>query len=854
MAFLSRIRALFRRDAITDEISEELQFHIDARADEWRRRGIPAAEAQRRARDRFGNVARLRDEGYDVRGGGVMETIWQDLKFAVRLWKQQPGFALTAVMTLAIGIGAVTAIFSVAEATFLRPLPFPNPEQLVRPGVHVPRPDGTTGRPTPSLDDFRRWQSRSDVFSKVAASSNVSGGAIIDGAAVERIAIRGISEDYFAIYGVKMLLGRAFTREEMHVADAPVVILGHAFWQRQFGGRLDVVGQALRYDNKTATIVGVAPAHFESTTPVFVPLRLPVEEQGRRGLGRPGFILGRLQPGLTIPDAEARLTSAMPAGERTSLSSQLDSARASSRTTVYVLLAAVGFILLIACVNVAGLLLGRGAARQAELAVRASLGAGRARLLRQLLTESVLLALVASLAGLAMAWLGLDALVANIPLSISVNAPVAINMTVLLVTLALVVPTAVLFGLLPALRLSRSNLTQPLSRAGRQHAGGLSRRGGRWLIGAEVALAVVLVAGAGLMLRSFAKISAVELGIATEHVLTLDVVPLVTAPSAQTDYYTALLAQVRTMPGVVAAGAADGFPLNGSTSYSQATVDGQPVDINPLRMLPGYAEALGLPLTAGRYPQPGETTAALVNVAGAQKMFNGAPAIGRRFLYGQSGETFTVVGVVANSRHGGPFGETLDWVFVPFRPTEASIRTAAPLTVVIRTAGNAPGLGERVQQVAHSLGPKVLIERVRSGEEWLSRTVVTPRRRMVLLTLLGTLGLVLTLIGVFGMTAYAVARRTQEIGIRMVFGAQSGQVVGSVVRDTLLPVSLGIVAGLVGAGLSTRAIQSFLFQTEPIDIPTFTGVAVVLLLTGCVAAWLPARRAARINPIDALRS
>jgi len=842
---LHRFRALFRRDVISDEIREELAYHVEMRIEELQRRGVDRAEAERQVHRRFGNVAKLRDEGYDVRGGGLMETMWQDLTFAVRLWKQQKGFALTAILTLALGIGAVTAIFSVAQATLLRPLPYPHPEQLMH--VSVPM-----GEPSPSFDDFRLWQGQTGVFSLVAAYGSAFGGTIAEGDELERISVIGVSEDYFRVFGTRVALGREFTRDDMNAAAPPVVILGHGYWQRKFGGRDDIVGQTLRYDNLTATIIGVLPVTFNRTTPVFRPLRIAAEEQGRRGTGRVS-VVGRLQPDLTIADAEARLAAALPEGERATFSSMLESAQAGSRTTVYVLSAAVGFILLIACVNVAGLLLGRSAARQAELAVRASLGAGRLRLVRQLLTESVLLAFAGSLLGVTFAWLGLDALVANIPLSVPTDAPVQINVTVLLVTLGLVIPTAVIFGLYPALRVSKGNLTQPMARAGRQQAAGLSRRGGRWLMGVEVALAVVLVAGAGLMLQSVARIAAVDLGFEPTGLITMEVVPVGGTAAAHADYYTRLRQSIRALPGVQAVGAVNNFPLAGTTSYSGVQVDGKRIGINPFEVLPGYGEALGLAVRAGTLPADTDTTGAFVSQAAATAMFGDTPAIGRQFSTSTDAPPYTVRAVVSDSLHGGPFGETLPAVYLPFAPTEASVRRGTALTMVIRVAEAPPGFVDRLRQSATSIGPRVLIERIRSGDEWLATTVITPRRRMVLLTLLGGLGLVLTLIGVFGMTAYAVTRRTQEIGIRMVFGAQAGQVVGGVVRDTLLPVTLGIVAGLIGAGLSTRAIQSFLFETEPIDVPTFAAVALVLLLTGCLAAWIPARRAARINPVDALR-
>lgn len=487
------------------------------------------------------------------------------------------------------------------------------------------------------------------------------------------------------------------------------------------------------------------------------------------------------------------------------------------------------------------------------MAVRASLGAGRLRLMRQLLTESVLLACAGAALGVTFAWLGLDALVANIPLSMPTNAPAQINVTVLLVALGLAIPTAVIFGLYPALRVSKGNLTEPLARAGRQQAAGLSRRGGRWLMGAEVALAVVLVAGSGLMLRSFARIAAVDLGFEPTGLITMEVVPVGGTAAAHADYFDRLRQSIGRLPGVQAVGAVDNFPLAGRTAYSGVQVDGKRISINPFQVLPGYGEALGLPVRAGSLPVDSDATGASVSQAAATAMFGDTPAVGRQFSTSNTAPPYTVRAVVADSLHGGPFGETLPAVYLPFAPTETSVRRGSALTFVIRVGEAPPAFVDQLRQAASSLGPRVLIERIRSGDEWLATTVVTPRRRMVLLTLLGSLGLVLTLIGVFGMTAYAVSRRTQEIGIRMVFGAQAGQVVASVVRDTLLPVTLGIVAGVGGAGLSTRAIQSFLFETDPIDLPTFAVVALVLLLTGCLAAWLPARRAARINPVDALR-
>jgi predicted permease len=527
---------------------------------------------------------------------------------------------------------------------------------------------------------------------------------------------------------------------------------------------------------------------------------------------------------------------------------------------VYVLAGAVGFILLIGCVNVAGLLLGRGTARQAELAVRVSLGAGRWRLVRQLLTESLVLAVAGGAVGVLLAWVSLDSLVANIPTSLPANTPAQINLAVLGATVLLLIPTTLLFGLAPALRLSRAGLSSTLARAGRQQATPLSRRAGQFLIGAEVALAVVLVAGAGLMLRSFAKISDVDLGFHPEGLVTLEVQSLESTPQAQLDYYTVLLDAIRRIPGIESAGAVNIFGLGTSTSYSSVAVGGKSVSINPLDYRPGYFEAIGVTVRAGRLPTDDDLTGgrlvAVINETAARAMFAGAPALGRTFTQaGDKTQTpVTVVAVIADTLHGGPLGRVLPQVYVPFVPAPDSPPWSRALVVTVRPSSSVPDLANRLRQTALGVGPRVLVERIREGNDWFADRVVTPRRRTVLLSLLGGLGLVLAMVGVFGMTAYSVTRRTQEIGVRMVFGAQPGAMVARIVRDAGIPILIGTVAGLAGATLATKAISSFLFQTTPVDVPTFSVVALVLVMAGCLAAWLPARRAARVDPVSALRS
>jgi putative ABC transport system permease protein len=800
-----------------------------------------------------------------------MDAIVQDVRYGVRQLLRQRGSSVVAVLTLALGIGASTAIFSVVDAVMLRPLPYPNPEQLVTLGVVETRPDGTTSQPTPSLEDLRFWQAADDIFSHVAGSGQAFRGRIVEGPEPERIEVRLFTESYLSMLGVVPLVGRDFTRADMDPGSPLVALLGYGYWQSRFGGR-DVIGETIQLEEDIATIVGVLPQWFNASTPVTLPLRMTPQEVGRRGLGSRLGVSARLRPDVSIEEATERISARMAGwspsggGERPSapatvrISSQLGAAVGRARTTVTVLAGAVGLILLLACVNVAGLLLARGAARQSELAVRSSLGAGRARLARQLLTESVALAVPGAALGVLFAWLTLNAIVANIPLSLPTNAPVTVNLTVLGATAALLVPTVLLFGLAPAIRLSRVGPGPALARAGRQRGSPLSRRGGQALIAAEVALAVVLVAGAGLMIRSYARIADVDLGFNANDLLTMDVLPLERTPGAQEAYYDALLQRVRTVPGVSSAGIVDNFSLGAGATVTSVQIGDEWHQVMVFGALPGYFETIGATLVEGRWPTDGDRASgfrgAVINERAAREMFPDGPALNRQFRRAGSDETpWTVIGVLASLRHGGPlgFGDRYPLhAFFPLRLSEEHL--TRPLTVVMRVSGDTSELPNELRRVAQSIGPRVLIERIRTGDALFADSVVTPRRRLVLLSLLGGLGLVLALVGVFGMTAYAVARRTTEIGVRMAFGARPGQVVGVVLRDSAVPAGLGAAAGVGGAVLATRAIESFLFETSPTDPVTLAAVAAALAATACLAALVPALRAAAVDPVSSLRA
>lgn len=766
---------------------------------------------------------------------------------------------------LALGIGASTAIFTVIDAAMLRPLPYPDPEQLVTVYVEEVGPTRVSS-PTPSMDDMRLWQQQTDVFAAVAGWGTSFGGRIVDGPEPERIRVLQFTEDYLRMHWVTPLIGRDFTRDDLRDESPAVALLGYGYWKSHYGGRRDVIGQTIRLDDGIATIVGVLPAWFHADTPVCRPLRIRPEWVPRRGTGQVS-VYGRLRPGMTIEQATERLSARMPAltlrngsrrEVRVAVHSRLEIVTASRRTTATILAGGVGLILLLACVNVAGLLLAHGWTRKSEMAVRTSLGAGRTRLARQLLTESFVLALAGGGAGLLLARLSLDTIVANIPITLSSDSPARLSLQTLAATVALLLPTTLLFGLAPAMLLSRVRISPTLARGGRHTAGSLSRRESRLLIAAEVALAVVLSTGAALMIRSFARLSAVDLGFNAEGLVTMEVMPLAQDPAAHRTYYATLLDRLAAMPGVASVGGIDNFPLGGATSFTGVSADGKSVGIAAFEVLPRYFETCGVPVRSGRLPTRQDYAAgrrvAVLGETAARAIFGNQPAVGRQLTRASEAEPWQVVAVVGDVRHGGPLSDparAANQVFFYEQPKPEFI---APMVIVLRPSARIPDLAGRLRRTAGSLGPRVLVERIRSGNDWFADRVVTPRQRTVLLSLLGGLGLVLAFVGVFGATAYAVARRTSEIGVRMAFGAAPGQMVRMVIRDSAVPVAIGIVAGLGGAAAATRVIASFLFDTRPIEPATFGIVAGALAVAGCLAAAIPARRASRVDPATTLRA
>ena len=714
------------------------------------------------------------------------------------------------------------------------------------------------------MADMRDWQAANDVFSVVAGSGSAFRGRITDGDAAERIQVRHYTEDYLSMFGVTPILGRGFTRDDTNPGSMLVALLGYGYWQSRYGGRTDVIGETIRLDDDSATIVGVLPAWFYPATQLSTPLRVGPEMFSRRGSGAV-HVEARLRPDVSVDQARERLSARMATAAdprpnahapRVVVRSLLELSSARYRATIMIFAGAVGMIVLIAAVNVAGLLLARGASRYSEFAVRASLGAGRLRMIRQLLTESLALAIPAAALGVLLAWLSLDVIAANLPFRLPDNSPVVINPAVLLMTVALLVPTTLLFSVVPALRLSRVQIGAVLARGSRQVGSSFSRRGGQFLMAAEIAVAVILVTGSGLMIRSFLRISSAELGFNPDGLLTMEVLPLERTAAAHQAYYDQLLQRLRTFPAIASVGLVDNFALAGGTTFSSVVVDGKDISTTVFEATPGYFETIGAAVREGTLPSIGNSQSVVINESAARAMFPGTSAVGRELVRaGHPERNWPIAAVIRDLRHGGPLdtrGLGASQVFFPLEASEFDLNAA--MMVVVRPVGSSAGLGDHLREAATSLGPRVLVERIRSANEYFGERVATPRRRTVLLGVLGGLGLILALVGVFGMTAYAVSRRTAEIGVRMAFGARPEQVVRTMLRDSVIPIAIGTVIGLAGAAVSSRVIQSFLFETVPTDRLTLSTVAIVLALSGCTAALIPAMRAARVDPASSLRT
>jgi putative ABC transport system permease protein len=816
-----------------------------------------------------------------------MKDLSRDFRHALRTLVKNPGFTATAVLTLALGIGANGAVFSVLRALLLRPLPYAQPERLVM----VWSRWSAFPKTWVSVPEYRTYGD-AGCFEGLAlfdlGKTNLTGGS-----EPERIGSALVSANLFDVLGVRPILGRSFTAAEVGTQPANVVILGEDLWRRRFGGARSILGTSIDINGVPKTVVGVMPAVFRlpldynSQTPSALWLPLDEELSGAFSVPPMGgshgyYAIGRLRPGIGVAQARARLVGIAdrltaagfyPRAWRFEplVIPLVEDILGPLRMALLVLCGAVGFVLLIACANVANLLLVRGMQRRKEFAVRMALGAAPRRLLRQLLAESCTLSVLGGAAGLALSYVGVRAILIAAPAGIPRVGEVGMDgATAAFVALVSLVTTFI-FGLAPGLRFSRADLHASL-KEGSRTAAGPGTGGGRFqslMVVAEVALALVLLMGASLMVRTFRSLSRVDPGFRADRILTMGLSPSrVKYPRAETliGFYDEVLEDVRRMPDVEAAGAVQALPLAtelgdwGMQVEGFAPPGGEAVQGDWQIVSPGYFETLGIPLRRGRLftaaDRRGAQPVIVISEAMARRFWPGKDPIGRRIRVKGSRvpRWSTVVGVVGDVRHNGLTAQVKGAWYLPLAQFDLSTGSLMyGMTLVIRTAGNPADLAGRVREVIHGIDPRLPVADVRSLREVVAGALSRPRFTMFFLLLCSALALALAAVGVYGVVRFRVSARTREIGLRMALGAQAGQVVGRIVSQGMGLVAAGLGIGILAALGLTRFLSSLLYGVEAADPPTLLVAAVTLGLVALAATWLPSRRAARVDPLILLR-
>jgi putative ABC transport system permease protein len=862
------------------ELDEELRFHLEREMEQNRARGMDAGEARRAALVSFGGVERVKEECRDVRGGRWIDTVRQDLRYGFRLLWQKPGFTVMAVLALALGIGANTAIFSVVNGVLLRPLPYAQPDRLAL--IWTAATDNRTQEGSSSYPDIADWRAENHVFEDVASFRGI-GFNLTGVGEPERIDGAYVSANFFSLLRVSPRLGRSFRPEEDRPGGERVVLLSHGLWQRRFGGDPKIVGQILTLNGQGFNVVGVLPPDFSfpfaiQKAELWSTIALEAGNLQERG-ARTTAVLARLKPGITPAQAQADLdtiserlavqSSDTNATRRAYLVELQEQLVGKIRPALWVLLGAVGFVLLIGCSNVANLLLARAAARQKEIAIRLALGASRGRVVRQLLTESALLAALACIVGLLLAAWVLDLLIALGPSDLPNLNAIQIDGRVLGFTLLVSLATALIFGLAPALKATRPELTGTLKDGGRGATAGPGRQRLRGLlVVSEMALALILLISAGLLLKSFRRLTNVQPGFDPANVLSLRF----SLPQnkykedfQRIAFVEQVLERVRALPGVKSAAFVTPAPFSGNNLSSNFSIVGRPApppDKEPLAWLrgatPDYFRTLGIPLIKGRQfterDQKGGTGVAIINEALARRYWPDQDPIGQRLTKVGVGvddnepTEWEIVGVVGDVHHIGLDVEPKPELYVPHRQQAWGWGH-----LVVRTASDPLGLANTIRQQVQAVDSQQAVSNVEPLTHAIAGTVARPRFYMLLLGIFAAVGLTLTVIGIYGVLSYAVTERTHEIGIRMALGAQTTDILRLVLRQGMAFALGGIVIGLTGAFAATRVLASLLYGVNASDPATFLNVSLLAAFVALVACYIPARRATRVDSMHALR-
>jgi putative ABC transport system permease protein len=811
-----------------------------------------------------------------------MQVLLQDLRYGLRTLRKNPGSTLVAIVALGLGIGANTAIFSVINAVLIRPLPYPEPDRMVM--VFGNQRRGNLIRQWISPADFEDYRKGAGFFDQLGAFRGKA--AVLTGGALpERVEMAEVSPSILAMLGMKLARGRAFTPEESETGKNHVAVIGDGLWRRRFGSDPNITATALTLDGNVYQIVGVAPAGFQlldTPSELWIPYTpdpkdLADSARGHRSLN----VIGHLSPGVSIQQAGSGMaaiahqieerspdTNAGCSAEVIPLKEQMVG---DIRATLWTLIGAVAFVLLIACANVANLLLARAGAREKEIAVRTSLGANPSRLVRQMLTESVLLSLLGGLFGLLLAVWGVSALVHAAPAGLPRAGDISLDWRVLGFTLLVSLATGLLFGMAPAWSSLRPDLNSILKTSGRSTTGSRSRGQVRnLLVIAEIAACVVLLVGAGLLLRSFMKLSQVNPGFRTDHVLTMQL----SLPASRytglnvAQFYQRLVERTEQLPGVLSAGVCRFLPLAGADASLNFQIEGQPATstANQPRAKyrsnsPGYFSAMAIPLSRGRLLDRTDNERSpkvvLINEAAAHRYWPREDPVGKRILSGVDENAWsTIVGVVGNVKHSGLDSETNPETYYHYLqlPPDQMGFIESTMSLVVRTSADPTSVVAAIRNDVHSLDPGLPIFNVKTMEDVVHGSVAQPRFRTWLLGTFALLALVLAAVGLYGVISYSVTQRTSELGVRAAMGASPGDVLKLVVGQAARLAAIGIGIGLVLSVVLARSLSKFLFGVAALDPITFLGTAGVILVVTLIASYLPALRATRIDPVTALRA
>jgi predicted permease len=878
-----RMRTLLRRDRVENDLEREMRFHLDQQTEENLATGMPAAEARRAAVRKLGGYTQIQEECRDMRRTEFIENFWRDLRYGFRMLGANPGFTAIIVLTLALSIGANTAIFSVIDGVLLRPLPYPEPARLVRLFFH------SSNYPKFPLNpfDFRDFRTRNRSFESLAAYGR-SDQQLSGAGRPERFTGFQITSGFFHTLGLRPAIGREFGPNDEIEGNGLSIILSDRLWRNRFAADPQILGRKIILDSQPFTVAGVMPAGTEHPGNSYrgvahgetVDLWRPFTFQGNPNQRGSHFldVIGRLKPGVTVSQAQSEMNALIAqlareypdalAGWQPMVIPLYQEIVGPSRRMLLVLLGAVGLVLLIACANAANLLLARATVRRREIAVRAALGAGRWRLVHQMLAESLLIAALGAGLGLLMATAGVRVLIALLPVGFPRAETIHINAAVLGFTVLIAFATGLLFGLAPALQAIRTDLQGSLREGGRgaTSGSGAIRLRSALLVG-EVSLACILLIGAGLMLRSFVNLLRTDPGFRPEHLLTASVsLPNKTyKPVDMIRFWGRLGASLNSVSGIRAAGIGTDVPWTGwDDNIGGMNIEGKQPPPNTMFHAryhvasPGYFSAMGIPLVRGRFFTGGDTMKAplvmIINQAMAHRYWPGEDAVGQRMSFEdhpKETDWMRIVGIVGDvkDKPDSPETEMAMWWSIDQTPVDVG-----QMSVVLRGSSDPALLVNDLRQAVRQLDPALAIAEVRAMDNIADANIATPRFTLFLVALFAVLALTLAAIGIYGVISYSVSTRTHEFGLRMALGAKTSDVLGLVLRQGIRMALVGVALGLVGALVLGRIMWSLLYQVSATDPITFALVAAVAIGVAALACYLPARRATAVEPAHALRS